>query len=105
MRSDIYSEVADMDVPPIPNRGYKEDSPPVHAPSAHTIHGMTTLERKSGNTTLANLKHNIKDKLNIGNNNEDLGTDTSHIPGFKTRLEKKPGGPKDKPNFWRKILK
>lgn len=27
------------------------------------------------------------------------------IPGFKTRLEKKPGGPKDKPNFWRKILK
>lgn len=37
-----------QDVPPIPNRGYKEDSPPVHAPSAHTIHGMTTLERKSG---------------------------------------------------------
>nr|XP_034317718.1 uncharacterized protein LOC105346801 isoform X7 [Crassostrea gigas] len=81
MRSDIYSEVADMDVPPIPNRGYKEDSPPVHAPSAHTIHGMTTLERKSdvrhfwkagSNTTLANLKHNIKDKLNIGNNNEEM---------------------------------
>lgn len=107
LRSDIYSEVEDVGVPPIPLRGYKEDSPPVQAPSAHTIHGLTTLERKSvcGNTTLANLKHNIKDKLNIGNNNEDLGTDTSHIPGFNTRINKKPGGPKDKPNFWKKILK
>nr|XP_022297976.1 uncharacterized protein LOC111107204 isoform X9 [Crassostrea virginica] len=126
----IYAEVDDLNAPPVPSRGYQGDP----APSSHTIHGMTTLERKSvceyveidddyftttkkpmikhrlagllkGTTAFANLKHNIKDKLNIGNNNEDVGSDTSHIPGFNTRLNKKPGGPKDKPTFWKKILK
>ncbi|XP_061195486.1 tyrosine-protein phosphatase non-receptor type 12-like isoform X4 [Saccostrea echinata] len=103
MKSNIYSEVdpRSMDsssAPPIPNRGYKEDEPKAQLPS-HTIHGLTTLERKSGlsrrrtnyveidmdynvltkraglfkgNNALSNLKHNIKDKLNIGSNTEEL---------------------------------
>ncbi|XP_056000720.1 uncharacterized protein LOC125654825 isoform X5 [Ostrea edulis] len=82
VRSDTYSEVdiAKMDLsnaPPIPNRGYKTEDPAVQVPSAHTIHGLTTLERKSAglfkgnNSALSKVKHNIKDKLNIGNNNEE----------------------------------
>ncbi|XP_062617665.1 tyrosine-protein phosphatase non-receptor type 12-like isoform X4 [Saccostrea cucullata] len=96
MKSSVYSEVDPrcMDsafAPPIPNRGYKEEEQKAQL-QPHTIHGLTTLERKSdyveidmdytaptkraglfkGNNKLSNLKHNIKDKLNIGSNNEEL---------------------------------